>query len=98
MVHYVAIFFIIITFILTQEIGFTESHLNCKISTGPNPAQLPFLYVITQTLEMVNVGLELDYLHFMNKSLKLLIALLSYSFLNSKAANGRYSTKQLANK
>ena len=47
MVHYVAIFFIIITFILTQEIGFTESHLNCKISTGPNPAQLPFLYVIT---------------------------------------------------
>ena len=65
MVHYVAIFFIIITFILTQEIGFTESHLNWKISTGPNPAQLPFLYAITQTSEKVNVDLELNYLQFL---------------------------------
>ena len=53
---------IIITFILTREIGFTESLLNWKTPTGPNSAQLPFLYVITQTLETVNVGLELDYL------------------------------------
>ena len=65
MVHYVAIFFIIITFILIQEKGFTESHLNGKTSTGPNPAQLPFLYVIMQTLETVNVDLELNYLQLL---------------------------------
>ena len=50
----------IINFILIQEKGFTESLLNWKTSTGPNSAQLPFLYVITQTLETVNVDLELD--------------------------------------
>ena len=48
---------IIVTFILIQEKGFTESLLNWKTSTGPNSAQLPFLYVITQTLETVNVDL-----------------------------------------
>ena len=56
---------IIITFILIQEKGFTESLLNWKTSTDPNSAQLPFLYVITQTLETVNVDLELDYLHLL---------------------------------
>ena len=35
-------FIIIITFILIQEKGFTESLLNWKTSTGPNSA--PFLY------------------------------------------------------
>ena len=45
----------------------TESLLNWKTSTGPNSAQLPFLYVITQTLETVNVDLELDYLHLFKK-------------------------------
>ena len=59
------LFIIIITFILMQETGFTESLLNWKTSTGPNSAQLPFLYVITQTLETVNVDLELDYLHLL---------------------------------
>ena len=38
---------IIITFILIQEKGFTESLLNWKTSTGPNSAQLPFLHAIT---------------------------------------------------
>ena len=57
--------FIIITFILIQEKGFTESLLNWKTSTGPNSAQLPFLYVATQTLETVNDDLELDYLHLL---------------------------------
>ena len=56
---------LIITFILIQEKRFTESLLNWKTSTGQNPAQLPFLYVITQTLETVNVDLELDYLHLL---------------------------------
>ena len=56
---------IMITFTLIQEKGFTESLLNWKTSTGPNSAQLPFLYVITQTLETVNVDLELDYLHLL---------------------------------
>ena len=37
---------IIIIIIIIQEIGFTESLLNWKTSTGPNSAQLPFLYVI----------------------------------------------------
>ena len=55
----------IITFILVQEIGFTESLLNRKTSTSPNSAQLTFLYVIKQTLETVNVDLELDYLHLL---------------------------------
>ena len=56
---------IVITFILIREIGFTKSLLNWKTFTGPNSAQLPFLYVITQTLETVNVDLELDYLHLL---------------------------------
>ena len=41
------IIIIIITFILIQEKGFTESLLNWKTSTGPNSAQLPFLHAIT---------------------------------------------------
>ena len=36
-----------------------------KTFTDPNPAQLPFLYVITQTLETVNDELEFDYLHLL---------------------------------
>ena len=63
--HEIIIIIIIITFILMQEKGFTESLLNWKTSTGPDSAQLPFLYVITQTLETVNVNLELDYLHLL---------------------------------
>ena len=59
------IIYIIITFILIQEKGFTVSLLNWKTSTGPNSAQLHFLYVITQTLEMVSEDLELDYLHLL---------------------------------
>ena len=54
----ITIIIIIITFILTREIGFTELLLNWKASTGPNSAQLLFLYVITQTLETVNVDLK----------------------------------------
>ena len=61
----IIIIIIIITFILIQEKGFTETLLNWKTSAGPNSAQLPFLYVITQTLETVNVNLELDYLHLL---------------------------------
>ena len=61
----IIIIIIIITFILIQEKGFTESLLNWKTSTSSNSAQLPFLYVITQTLERVNVDLELDYLHLL---------------------------------
>ena len=56
---------IIITFILIQEIGFTKSLLNWKTYNSPNSAQLPFLYVIMQTLETVNVDRELNYLHFL---------------------------------
>ena len=56
---------IIITFIFIQEIGFTKSLLNWKTFTGPNSTQLPFLYAISQTLETVNVELELDYLHLL---------------------------------
>ena len=48
-----------------QEKGFTESILNWKTSTDPNSAQPTFLYVITQTLETVNVDLELDCLHLL---------------------------------
>ena len=55
---------VIINFILIQEIGFTESLLNWNTSTGPNFMQLFILYLITETLETVNVDLELDYLHF----------------------------------
>ena len=55
----------ITTFILMQEIGFTESLLSWKTFTGPNSAQLLFLYVITQTLKMVNVDLKLDYLYLL---------------------------------
>ena len=47
--------------------SFTESLLNWKTCTGPNSAQLPFLYAITQTLETVNVELEWDYLHLLKK-------------------------------
>ena len=50
---------------LIQEIGFIESLLNWKTSTGPYSAQLIFLYVIIQTLETVNVDLELDCLHLL---------------------------------
>ena len=57
-----ALFHFVITFILIQEIGFTESLSNWKTFSGPNSAQLPFLYVITQTLETVNVDQELVYL------------------------------------
>ena len=57
----IIIIIIIITFILIQEKGFTEPLLNWKTSA------LPFLYVITQTLETVNVNLELDYLHLLKK-------------------------------
>ena len=60
---------IIITFILIQEIGFTESLLNWKTFTDPNSAQLPFLCIITQTLETVNVNLELDYLRLLKTNL-----------------------------
>ena len=52
------LFIIIITFILIQGKGFTESLLNWKTSTSPNSAQLTFLYVITETLETVNVNLS----------------------------------------
>ena len=61
----IIIIIIIITFIIMQEIGFTESLLNWKTLTGPNSAQLLFLYVITQTLETVNFDLELDYLRLL---------------------------------
>ena len=61
----IIIIIIINTFILIQEKDFTESLLNWKTSTGPNSAQLPFLYVATQTLETVNDDLELDYLHLL---------------------------------
>ena len=53
---------IIITFILIQEISFVESYSN---RTGPNSGQLPFLYIITNTLKTVNIDLELDYLHLL---------------------------------
>ena len=56
---------IIIIIIIIREISFTESLLNWKTSTGPNSAQLPFLHVITQTLETVNVDLELDFLNLL---------------------------------
>ena len=57
-----ALFYFIITFILLQEIGFIDLFSNLKTFTGPNSAQLPFLYVITQTFETVNVDLEFLYL------------------------------------
>ena len=63
--HYYYYHYYYYYFILVQEKGFAESHLNCKTSIGPNSTQLPFLYVITQTLETVNVDLELDYLHLL---------------------------------
>ena len=44
----VELLFIIITFILIQEIGFAESLLNWKSFTGPNSAQLPFLCHYTE--------------------------------------------------
>ena len=56
---------LLLALLLLLEKGFTESLLNWKTSTGPDSAQLPFLYVITQTLETVNVDLELDYLHLL---------------------------------
>ena len=60
--------FIIITFILIQEKGFTDSLLNWKTSTGPNSVQLPFSNVITQVLKTVNVDLELDCLQLLKKN------------------------------
>ena len=53
---------------LIQEIGLTESLSSWKTFIGPNHAQLPFLYVITQTFETVNDELELDYLHLLKTS------------------------------
>ena len=44
---------IIITIILMQEKGFTESLSNWKTYTRPNSAQLPFLYIITQILLII---------------------------------------------
>ena len=61
----IIIIIIIAGFILMQEIGFTESLLNWKALTGPNSTQLPFLYVITQALETMNIDLGLDYLHLL---------------------------------
>ena len=55
----------VITFILIQEIDFTESFSNWKTFTDPNSAQWPYLYVIKQISETVNVELELDYLHLL---------------------------------
>ena len=63
--YYYLYIIIIITFILIQEKGFAESLLNWKTSTSSNSPQLPFLQVITQTLERLNVDLELDYLHLL---------------------------------
>ena len=48
-----------------REKDSTESLLNWKTSSSSNSVQLPFSYVITQTLETVNVALELDYLHLL---------------------------------
>ena len=59
------IIIILIIFILIQKIGFTELLLNWKTLSGLSSAQLPFLYVITQNLETVNVKLELDFLHLL---------------------------------
>ena len=56
---------LLLALLLLLEKGFTESLLNWKTSTGPDSAQLPFLFVITQTLETVNVDIELDYLHLL---------------------------------
>ena len=56
---------LLLALLLLLEKGFTESLLNWKTSTGPDSAQLPFLYVITHTLETVNVDIELDYLHLL---------------------------------
>ena len=53
---------ITITFILIQEIYFTDSILSWKTFICRNSAQWPYLYVITQTSETVNVNLELGYL------------------------------------
>ena len=59
---------ITITFILIQEIYFTESILSWKTFTCRNSAQWPYLYVIIQTSETVNVNLELDYLQLLRTS------------------------------
>ena len=59
---------IIITFILIQEIGLTESLSSWNTFTDSNSGQLSFLNVITQTLETVNVDLELGYLHLFKTS------------------------------
>ena len=61
--HYYYYYYYFYTFILIQEIFFTESLLNWKTFAGPNSGQLLFLYFITQTLKTVNVDLELNYLH-----------------------------------
>ena len=60
--------FIIISFILIQEIGLTESLSSWNTFTDSNSGQLSFLNVITQTLETVNVDLELGYLHLFKTS------------------------------
>ena len=41
-----ALFYFIITFILLQEIGFIDLFSNLKTFTGPNSAQLPFIYIL----------------------------------------------------
>ena len=64
-VVFIIIIIIIAGFILMQEIRFTESLLNWKALTGPNSTQLPFLYVITQAFETMNIDLGLDYLHLL---------------------------------
>ena len=62
------IIIIIINFILIQEIGLTESLSSWNTFTDSNSGQLSFLNVITQTLETVNVDLELGYLHLFKTS------------------------------
>ena len=79
---------IIITFILIKELGFTGSLLSWKALTGPSSAQLP-LYVITQTLETVNVDLELDYLHRGGAHFYMSTGI---DFLCNIASNRRYFT------
>ena len=43
---FIIICLITITFLLMQEIGFTESFLNWETFTWPNFAQLPFLTLL----------------------------------------------------
>ena len=48
-----------------KEIGFT---FKLEDINRPKSAKLPSLYVVTQTLEMVNVDVELDYLHLLKRN------------------------------